>query len=198
MATKRKATRTEGESTPAGGSGGNAGPTSLDVEALRQIVEMLEASDVTRLVWQRGDERLYIRRGHGPAPTIVHHAAPVSPSVSPVPAMEYVTPAPSRPSAPAPAASPAAGATPAKPAEKPGHVMTSPFVGTFYRTPAPDQPPFAEVGAVVKKGQVLCIVEAMKLMNEIEAEVAGRVAEILVENGQPVEFGQALFRIEPA
>jgi acetyl-CoA carboxylase biotin carboxyl carrier protein len=196
MATKRKATRTEGESTPAGGSSRDPGATSLDVDALRQIVEMLEASDVTRLVWQRGDERLYIRRGHGPAPTIVHHAAPVSPSVSPVSAMDYVTPAPARPSAPAPA--PAAPAAPAKPAEKPGHVMTSPFVGTFYRTPAPDQPPFVEVGSVVKKGQVLCIVEAMKLMNEIEAEMAGRVAEILVENGQPVEFGQALFRIEPA
>jgi acetyl-CoA carboxylase biotin carboxyl carrier protein len=194
MATKRKATRTESESTPAGGSSRDPGTTSLDVEALRQIVEMLESSDVTRLVWQRGDERLYIRRGHGPAPTIVHHAAPVSPSVSPVSAMEYAAPAPSRPSAPASAPA----AAPAKPAEKPGHVLTSPFVGTFYRTPAPDQPAFVEVGSVVKKGQVLCIVEAMKLMNEIEAEMAGRVAEILVENGQPVEFGQALFRIEPA
>jgi acetyl-CoA carboxylase biotin carboxyl carrier protein len=75
--------------------------------------------------------------------------------------------------------------------------VTSPFVGTFYRTPAPDQPAFVDVGTVVKKGQVLCIIEAMKLMNEIEADVAGRVAEILVENGQPVEFGQTLFRIEP-
>jgi len=195
MATKRKATRAEGEPTPAGGSGRDPGATSLDVDALRQIVELLEASDVTRLVWQRGDERLYIRRGHGPAPTIVHHAAPVSPSVSPVSAMEYSTPSPARPSAPAQAS---AAAAPAKPAEKPGHVMTSPFVGTFYRTPAPDQPPFVEVGSMVKKGQVLCIVEAMKLMNEIEAEMAGRVAEILVENGQPVEFGQGLFRIEPA
>ncbi|MBN1206633.1 MAG: acetyl-CoA carboxylase biotin carboxyl carrier protein [Myxococcaceae bacterium] len=193
MATKRRSTRVEGAPTPPGGSGRDAGTTSLDVEALRQIVELLEASDVTRLVWQRGDERLYIRRGHGPAPTIVH-AAPVSPSVSPVavPAVEYSTPAPARPSAPA------AAPAPGKPAEKPGHVITSPFVGTFYRTPAPDQPPFVEVGSVVKKGQVLCIVEAMKLMNEIEADHAGRVAEILVENGQPVEFGQALFRIEPA
>ncbi|HTE17228.1 MAG TPA: acetyl-CoA carboxylase biotin carboxyl carrier protein [Armatimonadota bacterium] len=195
MATKRKATRAETEPAPARGNDRDPGATSLDVDALRQIVEMLEASDVTRLVWQKGDERLYIRRGHGPAPTIVHHAAPVSPSVSPVSAMEYSTPAPARPSAPAPAA---AAAAPAKPAEKPGHVMTSPFVGTFYRTPAPDQPPFVDVGSVVKKGQVLCIVEAMKLMNEIEAEMAGRVAEILVENGQPVEFNQPLFRIEPA
>jgi acetyl-CoA carboxylase biotin carboxyl carrier protein len=191
MATKRKVSRSEGGSSPAGGEREAAAVTSLDVEALRQIVEMLEASDVTRLVWQRGDERLYIRRGHGPAPTIVH-AAPVSPSVSPVPAADYAAPSPTR----APAA--AAAAAPAAAAQKPGQIITSPFVGTFYRTPAPDQPSFAEVGTVVKKGQVLCIVEAMKLMNEIESETAGRVAEILVENGQPVEFGQALFRIEPA
>lgn len=191
MATKRKATRAEGESAPAGGR--DSGATSLDVDALRQIVEMLETSDVTRLVWQRGDERLYIRRGHGPAPTIVHHAAPISPSVSPVPVQTVEYAAPARVAAPAPAAP----AAPAK-AEKPGHVITSPFVGTFYRTPAPDQPAFVEVGSVVKKGQVLCIIEAMKLMNEIEAELAGKVTEILVENGQPVEFGQPLFRIESA
>jgi acetyl-CoA carboxylase biotin carboxyl carrier protein len=201
MATKRKAARAEGEPSSAGSSGREPVATSLDVDALRQIVEMLEASDVTRLVWQKGDERLYIRRGHGPAPTIVHHAAPVSPSVSPVPmqAVEYSS-APARPQAQAqaPASAAPAAAAPARPAEKPGHLLTSPFVGTFYRTPSPDQAPFAEVGSMVKKGQVLCIVEAMKLMNEIEAEVAGRVAEILVDNGQPVEFGQALFRIEPA
>ena len=193
MATKRKATRAESEPTPAGGR--DPGVTALDVEALRQIVEMLEASDVTRLVWQKGDERLYIRRGHGPAPTIVH-AAPVSPSVSPVQTMEYAAPA--RAAAHAPVSAPAPAAEPAKAAEKPGVLVTSPFVGTFYRTPAPDQPAFVEVGSPVKKGQVLCIIEAMKLMNEIEAEKAGKVAEILVENGQPVEFGQALFRIEPA
>jgi acetyl-CoA carboxylase biotin carboxyl carrier protein len=196
MATKRKATRAESEPAPAGGGDRAPGATSLDVDALRQIVEMLEASDVTRLVWQKGDERLYIRRGHGPAPTIVH-AAPVSPSVSPVHPVEYAAPARAAVHAPAPAMATAA-AEPAKAAEKPGFLVTSPFVGTFYRTPAPDQPAFVEVGATVKKGQVLCIIEAMKLMNEIEADKAGKVAEILVENGQPVEFGQALFRIEPA
>jgi acetyl-CoA carboxylase biotin carboxyl carrier protein len=196
LATKRKVTRAE--SAPTGQAGGvrvEGNSTALDVEALRQIVEILEASEVTRLVWQRGEERLFIRRGPAPVPTIVH-AAPVSPSVSPAPMM---APAPVMASAPAVAApAPAAPATPAAPAaEKPGHVVSSPFVGTFYRTPAPEQPAFVDVGTVVKKGQVLCIIEAMKLMNEIEADVAGRVAEILVENGQPVEFGQALFRIEP-
>jgi acetyl-CoA carboxylase biotin carboxyl carrier protein len=201
---KRKALRTEPASTPEQvGSMRVEASSSLDVEALRQIVEILEASEVTRLVWQRGEERLLIRRGPlpAPAPTIVH-ATPVP---APVAAAPVTVAAPAVVSAPAPgifapaapALAPAAAAS--APAEsKPGHVVTSPFVGTFYRTPGPDQPAFVEVGSVVKKGQVLCIVEAMKLMNEIESEVAGRVAEILVESGHPVEFGQALFRIEPA
>lgn len=191
MASKRKAVRTEsasGARTEGIRVEGNS--TSLDVESLRQIVEILEASEVTRLDWQRGDERLLIRRGHVPSPTIVH-AAPITPSVSPAPLVAAAPPAVA-PAAPAPVPTAAAPA-----AEKSGHAVTSPFVGTFYRTPAPDQPSFVEVGSVVKKGQVLCIIEAMKLMNEIEADVAGRVVEILVENGQPVEFGQTLFRIEP-
>jgi len=158
--------------------------TSLDVDALRQIIDILEASDVTRLSWRRGRERLLIRRGSGPAALAPH--APAQVGVTAVPP------------GPASAAAPPAAPAPQPPAEKPGHVVTSPFVGTFYRTPAPDQPPFVEVGSVVRKGQVLCIVEAMKLMNEIEADAAGKIAEILAENGQPVEFGQPLFRIEPA
>ncbi len=171
-------------------NGGAEGMTTLDVDALRQIVEILEASDITRLSWRKGRERLIIRRGPDTT-TVLHQAAPGGANVSPV--TYEVAPTP-RPSAPAPQAQAAAPA----PAQKPGTIVTSPFVGTFYRTPAPDQPSFVEVGSPVKKGQVLCIVEAMKLMNEIEAEVAGKVAEILVENGTPVEFGQSLFRIEPA
>ncbi|NNB90979.1 acetyl-CoA carboxylase biotin carboxyl carrier protein [Corallococcus exiguus] len=193
MATKRKATRPAESSGAA--SGRDAGTTSLDVEALRQIVEILEASDVTRLVWTKGPEKLYIRRGHAPETTIVHHTAPSGPGVTVSPPVEYTAPVAPRAG---PAAAAAAAPAPEKPAEKPGHQVTSPFVGTFYRTPAPDQPPFVDVGTVVRKGQVLCIVEAMKLMNEIESEVSGRIAEVLVENGRPVEFGQALFRIEPA
>jgi acetyl-CoA carboxylase biotin carboxyl carrier protein len=80
----------------------------------------------------------------------------------------------------------------------PGTFVTSPFVGTFYRAPSPDASPFAEVGDAVKKGQVVCIVEAMKLMNEIEAEIDGRVAEILAKNGEHVEYGQALIRLTPS
>src|SRR5688572_5414739 len=187
--TKRKATRLE--SAPPSvqvGSMHAESTTSLDVEALRQIVEILEASEVTRLVWQRGDERLLIRRGPAPAPAPTIVTAPVA---QPLAAAPVVT-------APAPAAASAPGAAAATAQDKPGHVITSPFVGTFYRTPGPDQPPFVEVGSTVKKGQVLCIVEAMKLMNEIEADVAGKVTEVLVENAQAVEFGQALFRIESA
>jgi acetyl-CoA carboxylase biotin carboxyl carrier protein len=164
------------------GQGKLESSTTLDVEALRQIVEILEASDVSRLVWRRGEERLIIRRS--PAVMPAAYTAP-APSVA-------VVAAPSQAAAPVPAAA----AAPAKPAES-GQVVTSPFVGTFYRSPSPDQPSFAEVGSVVKKGQALCIIEAMKLMNEIESEFSGKVVEILVQNGQPVEFGQPLFRIQP-
>jgi acetyl-CoA carboxylase biotin carboxyl carrier protein len=166
--------------------------SSLDVETLRQVIDLIEASEVTRLEWRKGSERLLIVRGHPPAPVgPLAYAHPVASAVVPVQAQvpaRGVSQEP-EPAPPAPLAEP--------PKEKPGTVVTSPFVGTFYRTPAPDQPPFVEVGATVRKGQVLCIIEAMKLMNEIESEVAGAVAEILVQNGQPVEFGQPLFRIEP-
>ena len=164
----------------------SAGP--FDVEALRQIVELLETSDVTQLTWRRGDERLTIRRGQ--PPTAIVQAVPSIPSPAPTVA---VVDRGTRPS-PAPAKPPSTQPE----AERNGQLVTSPFVGTFYRTPAPDQPPFVELGTTVRKGQVLCIIEAMKLMNEIESEVAGKVAEILADNAQPVEFGQALFRIEPA
>ncbi|MBK7860386.1 MAG: acetyl-CoA carboxylase biotin carboxyl carrier protein [Archangiaceae bacterium] len=169
------------------------GKTSLDVEALRQIVEIVEASEVTQLIWRNGDEKLIVRRGN-PITQVVHS------SHQPAPTSVHVVSPPHQPAAEAPRPSaahrPTAPATPAP--EKKGHLITSPFVGTFYRNPSPDQPPFAEVGATVRKGQTLCIIEAMKLMNEIESEVAGKVAEILAENAQPVEFGQPLFRIEPA
>src|SRR5262249_60325319 len=97
------------------------------------------------------------------------------------------------------AAAAAVAAAPAAPAEPASNLkpITSPMVGTFYRAPAPDADPFVEVGDVVSVGQTVCIIEAMKLMNEIEAETKGRVAQILVENAQPVEFGQKLFLIEP-
>ena len=152
-----------------------------------KLVDSLEGSDVRTLVWTRGGEKVVIRRGPAPVSVMAPAAAPVAlaaPVAAPIPA----------PAAPAAPAAKAAEKAP----EKPGHLVSSPFVGTFYRAPSPDSPAFVDVGSVVKKGQVLCIVEAMKLMNEIEAEVDGRIAEIYVLNATPVEFGEKLFRIEPA
>ncbi len=160
--------------------------STLDVDTLRDVVHLLEASAVTSLVWSNGVEKLVIRRGEDAAPSQSHlktHQAFESEGVRTAPRL----------SAPRPVS-----ATQTSEGEKQGHIISSPFVGTFYRSPAPDQPSFTDLGSIVKKGQVLCIVEAMKLMNEIESEVSGRVAEILAQNTQPVEFGQALFRIEPA
>ena len=171
------------------------GTTSLDVEALREIVQILETSEISRLDWTNGDERLFITRGPPAAQVVQHMGSPVSagPAVTVMPSSAPVS-APVNDSKPRPSAPSA----PAAANDKKGHIITSPFVGTFYRSPSPDQPSFAEVGATVRKGQTLCIIEAMKLMNEIESEVAGKVAEVLVQNAQPVEFGQPLFRIEPA
>jgi acetyl-CoA carboxylase biotin carboxyl carrier protein len=160
---------------------------AIHPETLRAIVEVLEGTDITRLDWRRGDERLVIRRGpEVQTHAVVHAPAPVA----------HVTAAPAFHAAPA-AAPAKTEAAPKAEAAKPGTLVTSPFVGTFYRSPSPDAPSFVDVGSVVRKGQVLCIVEAMKLMNEIEAEAPGKISEILVENGKTVEFGQPLFRIEP-
>lgn len=164
----------------------------MDVEKLKAIVAALEGTEITRFDYRSGEERLLIRRGHEPVYATVAMPAAAAPAMAPMMAPT----APAAMQAPGAAAgAPAAGAAPAA---APGVVITSPFVGTFYRSPSPDAPSFVEVGQSVRKGQTLCIVEAMKLMNEIEAEVAGKVAEIFVQNGQPVEFGEPLFRIEPA
>jgi acetyl-CoA carboxylase biotin carboxyl carrier protein len=176
MATRRpqQAERTREAAEP------GSGPFTLG--DVKKLVDALAGTDVTGLVWARGSEKLVIRRGPTGAPAV---------------ALQHAIPLAQPPPAPlAPVAAAAAASAP-KAADKPGTTVTSPFVGTFYRAPSPDSPPFVEVGAVVNKGQVLCIVEAMKLMNEIEAEVPGRVAEIYVQNATPVEFGEKLFRIEP-
>jgi acetyl-CoA carboxylase biotin carboxyl carrier protein len=159
----------------------------FSLEDVKKLVALVEKSDVTHIAWQKGPEKVVIKRGNSPAPIAATHAVVhPAPIAAPVPAMLAAVPGP--------AAAPKAEA---KPADKPGVVVNSPFVGTFYRSPSPDSPPFVEVGASVRKGQTLCIVEAMKLMNEIESEVDGTVAEILVQNAQPVEFGEPLFRIVP-
>jgi acetyl-CoA carboxylase biotin carboxyl carrier protein len=172
----------------------------MDVDNLKAILEALQGTDVSRLDWTDGTQRLTIRLGHPPAPTTSVHNMPMGAGMQGqmgIPTPMSVTPTPFA-SAPV-----AAAAVPTPPAQQPPvadntFTVNSPFVGTFYRSASPDNPAFVEVGTVVKKGQVLCIVEAMKLMNEIEAERPGRLVESLIQNGSPVEYGEALFRFEPA
>jgi acetyl-CoA carboxylase biotin carboxyl carrier protein len=165
----------------------------MDVDKLKAILAALQGTDVTRLTWVEGPETLDLRLGHPPPATTSVHAVPLPAAVP----LSAAAPAPAPASAPAfpnPAHAPPA----AKPADdKKTFTVNSPFVGTFYRSASPDSPPFVDVGQVVKKGQVLCIVEAMKLMNEIEAELPGRLVEAIIQNGSPVEYGEALFRFEP-
>jgi acetyl-CoA carboxylase biotin carboxyl carrier protein len=144
----------------------------LDLEQLRELIRLLDESNLTEIEVEHDDDRIRIRRD----PVAAHNAvAAAAPAVQP-------------------AAAPAPASTAADTDD--GSYVTSPFVGTFYRSPTPDGDPFVEVGDDVAPGQVLCIVEAMKLMNEIEAETAGTIVEVLVENGKPVEYGDRLFRIE--
>ena len=167
----------------------------MDVDKLKAILAALQGTDVSRLIWVSGQETLDLRLGHPPPTTAVHAVPMAAPMAAPlhVQAANPHPPAAPAPSGAAPPPSPAA-----RPAEdKKTFTVNSPFVGTFYQSASPDTPPFVDVGQVVKKGQVLCIVEAMKLMNEIEAEQPGRLVEALIQNGSPVEYGETLFRFEP-
>jgi acetyl-CoA carboxylase biotin carboxyl carrier protein len=148
----------------------------IPLKQLKGLLKTLEEGGATEFEYQ--DEKVRIRLALGP------RAGSVA-----APALAVQVPAAT--AAPTPAAATSAAA----PADPNTVFVTSPFVGTFYRSPAPDADSFVEVGTVVKQGQPLCIVEAMKLMNEIESDVAGTVLEILVENGQSVEFGQKLFKL---
>jgi acetyl-CoA carboxylase biotin carboxyl carrier protein len=162
----------------------------MDVEKLKAILEALKGTEVTRLTWAEGTERLDLRFGHPPPPTAMVQAMPLG-GPSPVAAAAHSA------SSPAPAAAPPPAAAAPK-TDKKTFTVNSPFVGTFYRSANPETPAFVDVGQQVAKGQVLCIVEAMKLMNEIEAEQPGKLVEVLIQNGSPVEYGEALFRFEPA
>lgn len=149
----------------------------MNLKEIREILELLKGSDVSEFELGRGDTLLKLRRGPANVPVILSQ---------PVPAAE----APAHPAS----VPPAAATVPPKPTYK---EILSPIVGTFYRSPAPDAAPFVEVGTRVVKGQVLCIVEAMKIMNQIESDTTGTIAAIIVENAQPVAYGQALFHITP-
>ena len=151
----------------------------MDLRKLKTLIDLVSESGVAELEITEGEDRVRIVNRNGAAPVQVHQPVTVAqPMPVPVPAPE-VAPAPA-PTAP----------------QQTGTPLTSPMVGTFYRAPSPGADPFVKVGDTVKKGQVVCIIEAMKLLNEVEADMDGTVKEVCVENGQPVEFGPSLFSIE--
>lgn len=153
----------------------------MDLRKLKKLIDLVEESGIAELEVTEGEEKVRITRVNNNMPAFIHQAP-----------MQYQLPAA------APAAAPVAAA--AAPAESgsdlpAGHVVKSPMVGTFYRSPSPGATSFVEVGQTVNVGDTLCIIEAMKLLNEIESEYAGTVKAILVDNGQPVEYGEPLFII---
>ena len=155
----------------------------MDLRKLKTLIDLVAESDIAELEVTEGESKVRIVKSSGaPQSQVVmmqpHAAMPQTQSASAVPH--------------AASAGPVAAAAPAEPE---GHIVKSPMVGTFYRASSPGNPPFVEVGSTVKEGDTLCIIEAMKLLNEIDADAAGVIKQILVENGQPVEFGQPLFVI---
>jgi acetyl-CoA carboxylase biotin carboxyl carrier protein len=169
---------------------GRSEPNGADehdlVAMARGLAEIVAMQNLSELIVDTKDTTITVRRGGA-----VSMAMPMQ---MPMP-MQMAAPAPQHPALAAPAAAPAAAPSGPAAVEDKGHTVTSPFVGTFYRKPNPDSPTYVSLNDKVEKGQVLCIVEAMKLMNEIEADVAGTVIGILVEDGAPVEYGQPLFKI---
>jgi acetyl-CoA carboxylase biotin carboxyl carrier protein len=148
----------------------------MDIRKIKKLIELLEESGINELEIHEGEESVRINRGGG----------------------TQVAPQPAAPQPAAPAPAPEAAAEPEAQAAAPepeGHPVRSPMVGTFYSAPSPDAPPFVEEGQAVQAGDVLCIVEAMKMMNQIEADKSGTIKAVLVENGEPVEFDQPLFSI---
>ena len=154
----------------------------MNQKEIKELIEFLIEKDIAEFELERGDVKVRIRRGGEAAAAPAPHYAPL-------------TPTPAAPGTP-PAA--AALAAPVAPVEEAGlHTVKSPIVGTYYESPSPGSPPFVKVGDTVEAGQALCIIEAMKLMNEIESDIAGEVVKRLASNGQPVEYGQALFVLKP-
>lgn len=153
----------------------------MDLRKLKKLIDLVQESGIGELEITEGEEKVRISRLSAGAPVVMASPA-LAPLAAPAAAPSGASPAPQAP------ATPAAAPT--------GHAVKSPMVGTFYRSPSPGAPAFAEVGQPVTKGQTLCIIEAMKLLNEIESDATGVVKAILVENGQPVEYGQPLFLIE--
>jgi acetyl-CoA carboxylase biotin carboxyl carrier protein len=146
----------------------------MDIRKIKKLIELIEDSDITEIEINEGEESVRLSR--------INSAAPVA--------------APAAVAAPAPAAASTDIAPVIEPEQFPGHVIHSPMVGTFYRSASPGAKPFVEVGQSISTGQTLCIIEAMKILNQIESDASGTVTQILVENGEPVEYNQPLFVIE--
>ena len=158
---------------------------SMNVDAIKQILDLVREHELTEFELEQAGVKLRVRK-QGAAPPV------------PAPLPQVMAPLPAPVAAPLVAAVPTAVPAPAAPAEEPLElsIVTSPIVGTFYRSPDPSSPAFVEVGQRVKKGQTLCIIEAMKLMNEIESEYEGEIVKAYVENGQPVQYGERLFAVK--
>ena len=150
----------------------------MDIRKVKKLIELLEESNIDEIEIKEGEESVRISR----------HSAAATPTYLAAPPMAAPAPAPAAPAAPAPAAEES------KPVSN-GHLVKSPMVGTFYRAPSPGSPSFVEVGQHVKVGDVICIIEAMKMMNQIEADKSGVIEAVLVEDGQPVEYDQPLVTI---
>ena len=160
----------------------------IDIELLRELVRLVDDSSLDSLEIERGATR--IRLAKSPSGGVI-----VPEAVRPAPAAS----APAAAADPEPAAPPPAHEASAPEAPATNLIeVTSPMVGTFYRAPSPEAAPYVQVGSAVTAGDVLCVIEAMKLMNELECEVAGRIVEICADNAEPVDYGQVLFRVEPA
>ena len=164
----------------------------MNQKELKELIDFLIEKDISEFELERGDVKVRIKRGGDSSAPIIAHTVPMAPAAivaTPSPHVAHGVQA----SAPAPPAAP----TPPAAVEEELHQVKSPIVGTFYESPAPGALPFVKPGDQVAAGQVLCIIEAMKLMNEIESDASGEVVRVLVNNGQPVEYGQALFAIRP-
>ena len=163
----------------------------MNQKELKELIEFLIEKDIAEFELERGDVKVKVKRGEHLA-----HARAEMPFVA-VPAVSGV-PIAAAPSAVSPAAgAQSAPAAPEPPPQENLHIVKSPIVGTFYEAPSPGAPPFVKIGDMVEVGQVLCIVEAMKLLNEIESDFAGEIVKKMASNGQPIEYGQELFSIRP-
>jgi acetyl-CoA carboxylase biotin carboxyl carrier protein len=167
----------------------------MDLRKIKTLIELVEESGVAELEVKEGEESVRISRYPGGVPPMPSQFLMQAPAMMPAPAAPAPIAAPA--AAPAANAAPAAAPTPPPAAATNRHLIKSPMVGTFYRSPSPGAKSFVEIGQTVKAGQTVCIIEAMKMLNQIEADKAGVIVEVLAENEQAVEFDQPLFAIEP-